>query len=273
MKTKSEKVLLIGIGIILISFLLNSLYAHNKRLDEVVFFDHYYDINSSSGASDITLYYLTNADDKRQINTIQAYDLRMSTTFSNEYYFNFHKIVELHMHISPEELEGKTYTKGTIYFNDNTEEEVSLGVFNVYEGERSELARMHMSSSSNTGECQVVYDFEEPLTLKNIHTNLQDQIENNLNIVVETDLNVFDFDKRIEEDTEYMKLSDISYPIIVNKNIRFSTLFTNKNFSVYNIVLTVEFEEVDEKIYVYNIHSTPELTQKTIDEFLESRGL
>ena len=65
----------VALGLIGVSWIVNSMYAYSKQLDEPIFLDHYIDMTYQDNLY-VTFFYLTNKNDTSVISSMNAGDLR-----------------------------------------------------------------------------------------------------------------------------------------------------------------------------------------------------
>src|SRR5690554_5393420 len=65
----------VALSLIGVSWIVNSMYAYSKQLDEPIFLDHYIDMTYQDNLY-VTFFYLTNRNDTSIISSMNAGDLR-----------------------------------------------------------------------------------------------------------------------------------------------------------------------------------------------------
>lgn len=199
-------ILLLTAGLILVG----SWVLYYFRLEEPVFFTHYYDLRIESEMENgynegFILGYVTNAYDKRVVTAIEFEEIPELKLWASEredvpfQWESEEKGVpgEIHGRYSvrkvfvrnftiPEEVkaDGKVLRKAKIQFDDSSEITVDIGEVHLYENERRNEVRPYehvSSSSSSDGTSLTVYRILEELTITDAENPLAERLKGRLN--------------------------------------------------------------------------------------------
>ena len=196
---KLFKILMISIGFLSI---LSIVFINYFKLDQPVFFEHYFDLRSYNEGTyheemPFILRYITNVDDSRKVSRIgfpeypdalvqgseDEYMSEMiwgygSTNLSNDNYGRysirtvFCNIIDL-----PESAYyDSIITKALIGFNDGSEMLIDIGALHLYKAERGkDILEDYYGSSSSDGVSETKYNVLEDITFQSIESPLLGQ--------------------------------------------------------------------------------------------------
>lgn len=177
------------------------------RLEQPVFFAHYYDVRvdrESSYSEDMILRYVTNAYDRRVVTAVEFLEIpgvmlwaseREEAIFSWEGEddsipgevhgrYSVRKVYVRNFSL-PEDVEadGKVLRKAKVRFDDGSEMTVDMGELHLYEDERRDETHPfeHVSSSSSSdGTSQTVYRILDELTVTEAENPLAERLKGRL---------------------------------------------------------------------------------------------
>lgn len=293
-----EKVLFIGIFVIIVSLVGNLIFFQSKKLDEPLFFEHYYEIVGEN----MSLYYLTNKDDDRQVVYIDFPDLsdRSYSLVNERIYrrYNYYHIRQIYMNMKMTEEQHKemgnmtSLEKAIIYFNNGEEMEVDLGKIIIKKHQDENIALKHyMSSASSDHTSNDVLEVKEPVIIQSITTDLAEESKGSVKMGVIYDDSELNMELGNEKSKEYMEAKgsdeevqllnyeDLEFPIKVESNLNIYTEMNvedeSKMYNFYQMIYDINYETLDgEKgsTRLLNVNYKPYLSEKGISNFVESRG-
>lgn len=207
--TKLYKTALISVAILLI---LSLIFINYIKLDQPVFFKHYFDIRSYNAGEyyeeiPFALKYITNVEDSRRVAYISfpehpevaiqaSEDEYMSgmhwgygpNNYSNENYGRYSvRTVFCNIVYLPEDMyDDLAITKAIIGFNDSSEISIDIGTLHVYKAElTTDVLGNYYSSSSSDGVSEDRYNILEDVKFESLESSLlgqiSDQVELNMN--------------------------------------------------------------------------------------------
>lgn len=185
-----------------VSWVINSIYAHSKQLEEPIFLEHYIDTTLQETIH-IPLYYLTNVNDSSSISyvTIDGFPnyVAQDHSFSgfgfnhhseqhrNLQTFTHHAFRNVQLTLNMFELEsllqdGKyTFNEIEVFFNDGKNMTVQIGEITIYEDPSyHDLLDPLGGSSSSNGDSKTTYRVMEDLSIENIVFKHDDILHNYL---------------------------------------------------------------------------------------------
>ncbi|MCZ0703058.1 hypothetical protein J2T56_001374 [Natronobacillus azotifigens] len=184
----------------------STITIRHVRIEEPVFFDHYYDlsfISDSDSYQDIPfeLGYITNANDSRTVVEVSFPEHPDLYGMASEY--NMHgfgwgyeereqhgdifgqysvRTVYLQMRMYDIE-EDRTITKAELYFSDGSNMVVDIGQINLYKHEHSPNLLKHMSgSASSAGTSESRYNVLEEISILKIEGPLYEKFDHRIEI-------------------------------------------------------------------------------------------
>lgn len=189
----------IALCIIGISWVLNSVYAHSKRLDEPIFLDHYME-TFAQDYNQFTFYYLTNKNDPSSPTFVTIGDLtgfveqaqHIPTNFFDD--FNTNQDVQTFTHhvlrridVTFPELnsimqdENFSFKEMEVSFSDGRQLLAPIGevVVHAHYPDDDPLDSW-TSSSSNTGRSQFTYKAEEALAIEDVTLHFEEILQEDL---------------------------------------------------------------------------------------------
>ena len=242
---KLFKIVLISIGLL---SLLSFVYIYYFKLEEPVFFEHYYDLRSYNEGTyheemPFILRYITNVDDSRKVSRIgfpeypealvqgseDEYMSEMiwgygSTNLLNDNYGRysirtvFCNIIDL-----PESAYyDSIITKALIGFNDGSEMLIDIGALHLYKAERGkDILEDYYGSSSSDGVSETKYNVLEDITFQSIESPLLSQFSDQVTLEI--------------NDTDIVKATGLDFESGEQMNIKSQIQLTEDEIKDYRI--------------------------------------
>lgn len=288
---KNNLILKNGLIIVVICFIINTVYYMHFSLDEVVFLKHYYerDIHDSSY---MNIHFIKNTADNRKIVEIRFPEMSnefasvylndFSNGFNNGYYrteefahYMYNELmIEFHYNDTNYSEEGNEesiiLSKAVIIFNNGDEQEVDIGKIVLHKNMNYyDFLETYSSSSSNDFTSTTIMTPIKDVIIKSIESNLDEEA----NGFMELTLND-------------VKIEDINFPLNLNSDdslvINNKFLYNTKDirkYDVYDIqkrILVTDSEGNKGYETIHNLDYYPIeifLEEKGIVEFLKYRGV
>lgn len=303
---KLQSKLFIGAIIIMISLIVNIIYANTQKLDSPIFFKHYYEINTlERSVENIYLHYLTNSNDDREVLYINFPNVDKDIAFSvkqfsdTEYkHYNYKKIalsIEFDDSVYSRMKDKIFLGDALITFNDGATMEVDLGKIILMKYINGSISLDHVMSGSSSGnKSKDIFKLEEPIIINSITTNLLEESKDIINMKIvnddSTNISLIE-DLRSEKPNEpeltlnkmdnvsLIPFEYISLPLQVNSAMSIYTSFDikedSKKYNFYRILYLVNFETLsgekgNEKLL--NVRYEPYFTDKDLKNYLKDRG-
>lgn len=226
----------IGIFVVSLSFIANTIYAQSNRLAEPIFLEHYIETTVDQYP---TFYYITNRDDPATIsyvemNEVASYVVQndgffgfedVGTDALNEQTFTHHALRSFQ--IRTDDLidedafkDGKfEFDEMTIHFNDGTDLTTPIGLVIINEEDYNEsLLDGYATTSFVEGGLIYSYRTEQDLKIEEISMTFDELFQNEVTIEINTD--------QVLEYNEYelfqgTDLKNIDLPISLKENQQF----------------------------------------------------
>lgn len=175
--------------LIAISWAINLYYAKSKQLEEPIFLDHY--IETAIG-DQITLYYVTNKDDRSSVNYIRAGDVEGFP--QSDFFiigdkpapvdtFRHHELrsITFKLRNFEEGFETKSFNEIAVFYSDGRSSTASIGELVIHpEGKfekDDQLTLEQVSGGGNSmGRVQYAFKANEPLKIQEITSPFSEQI-------------------------------------------------------------------------------------------------
>ena len=270
-----------AIGLITISWIVNSLYAHSKQLEEPIFLDHY--LETTMGEHDyITFYYLVNKNDRSRISYIKIGDFEGYP--QNNFFYeddSIHNVdtythqalrsvtVQLH-DFSNENREGRRFNEMKAYFTDGIKSKeitATIGELIIHPaGYFAADARVLQGSSSggsSDGSSWDSFQATEPLAIEKISFPFTKPIENQFNFTISG--------KQTER-----SLDSLEFPIHVEKD-KYVTMRTNlkeNNFTnPFQFAIRISGTTAQGRSFTNYAHYSlfPYLTQDDVNRIIKEK--
>lgn len=282
------------IGLISISFILNTIYAESKQLSEPIFLEHYIEVEANEYP---TFYYITNSDDPTTVSYVEMagitthviqdnvfYDLNDSgPSILNNQTFNHYAVRSFQLvidsfYLQEEFKNGKiSFDELTIYFNDGTEFITPIGqvVINENDNNSNFLDSYATTNSTNAG-LTYSYRAETNLTIENINMTFEELFKDEVMILLNIDPEI---QNRNPDEFKGEDISNIDFPVSIAENQLIQlhnsinpNLIKVINFPIYISGITKD----DEKFTSYSwVNNQPfSLTKEELDQIIDenSRG-
>ncbi|MFS0576835.1 hypothetical protein AB1K83_14445 [Sporosarcina sp. 179-K 3D1 HS] len=173
----------VALGLIGLSWIANSFYAHAQKLNEPIFLEQYTKVEATEGMPALVFYYLTNKDDRSSASAVNIGGVGAhvnGTHFSDEQdrsdlnmqTFTHHALRKMEVELPDYVLDQLikdgtcTFTKMTVYFSTGGQMEAPIGAIILQEpGEETEPL-LHMSSGINSEWRDDQFQAAEPLVIE-----------------------------------------------------------------------------------------------------------
>jgi len=191
-----------ALGIIVLSWIANSLYAHSKQLEEPIFLDHY--IETTMDEHDyVTFYYLANKNDRSHVNYVEIGDLQGYP--QNNFFYVDDSIynVDTYTHqvlrsvtvqlydFGDENPEERRFNEMKVYFTDGIKpKEITATIGELiihpvgYFSENAGGLDSTSGGSSNDGSSWVTFRATETLAIEKITFPFNEPIEGRFNLAI-----------------------------------------------------------------------------------------
>lgn len=205
-----SRIFWISLLLISISWVVNSIYAHSKQLDEPIFLEHYIDTTLQENI-DIPLYYLTNLNDSSSISYVNIDGISnyvVQDHFFSDFGFNHdsdyhqnlqtfthHALRSIRLQLNTFELEnllqdGKfNFNEIEVFFNDGKNMIIPIGEITIHANKPDNNHKpLHFisSSGSSDGSNQSSHQVKEDLSIENITFKYNDILQENLLIKIDS---------------------------------------------------------------------------------------
>ncbi|MEK3936149.1 hypothetical protein MKY41_12540 [Sporosarcina sp. FSL W7-1349] len=173
----------IALGLIGLSWIANSLYAHSQKLDEPIFLKQYTKVDTTEETPILTFYYLTNKDDRSSASAVRIEGVETFASGTHSSYerdrsdlnvqtFTHHVLrkmeVELRSHVLEPLMKDGTFSFTTmkVWFSTGGEMEAPIGAIILQAPEETPDALRHMSSGSNSDWMEEEFQATGPLVIE-----------------------------------------------------------------------------------------------------------
>lgn len=195
----------VALGLIGVSWIVNSMYAYSKQLDEPIFLDHYVDLTYQDHQY-VRFFYLTNKNDTSVISSMNAGDLR---AYPEQSYGFFNETNQIYNHqdfghyvlrsVNAEfynpygtQLE-ESFTEMDVVFSDGRVVTAPIGHIMMQPPNAEESPLEFTSSGSNSNNFgQTYYRTLEPLTIETVEHSFQDDLQDDFSIKLHSPKNRFE---------------------------------------------------------------------------------
>lgn len=191
-----------ALGLIAISWIVNSLYAQSKQLEEPIFLNHYIETTTDEeGHNYVTFYYLANKNDHSHINYIRLGDVEgfpqgdyffTSTTAPQAIdVFNHQELRSINVKLRSfsENTEKQSFNEMAVFYSDGRSSTASIGEVIVhpkrfYANDDTTAMEQPSSGSSNDGSSWDTFRATEPLTIEKIAFPFDEPIEDRFSFTI-----------------------------------------------------------------------------------------
>lgn len=249
-----ERFFWVALSLIGISWMLNSIYAYSKQLDEPIFLDHYIDAEYQDDFY-MTFYYLTNKNNSSVVSSVSTGKLIgypedsyfFDEQVQNNQVFNHHVLrsTNVRFNFDPTtHTENYSFTEIDVSFSDGNRITVPIGIVTIRPRVIEESPLEQVSSSGDSYHYRAL----EPLTIEMIKSSFQDVLQDNFFIKINSS-STPSIPERTDEkflDHEWSRLPGLDL-----QNIQFPlNLKKSKRISVYS-QFAADFKAVlDVNIYI-----------------------
>jgi len=288
----------VALGLIGASWILNSMYAYSKQLDEPIFLDHYMDVVYQEHLY-MTFYYLTNKNDTSSIVSMNAGDVRAYPTeqtygwnginqIANRQTFNHYVLRSVNVEFyNPYGTRlDESFTEMDVVFSDGRVVTVPIGhvMMQPPNMEESPLEYTSSGSSSNNFN-QSYYRALEPLTIEAIESPFHDELQGDFAIKINTPKNPFesrasdlafqDAMSREWNDIRGLDVKDVSFPIHLKERdtFRVHSKFPTNSTKVLNMNIHISGTTESGEAFstTTGIITQPYLEQQTVHELIKAK--
>lgn len=279
-----ERYFRMALGVIFISFIVNTLYAQSKQLKEPIFLDHFIE-TSLDDHNNITFYYLANKNDRSRISYMElggelhGYPqndfLYMEASPPNIDTYTHHVLRSVTVQLDDfgvEHSDPLTFNEITAHFMDEVKTTVitaSIGEVIIHPErypirDHSNALVQHSGGSSNDGSSWGTFQATEPLAIEKISFPFNQPIEDRFNFTIngkqtEQSLDSLELPIHLEKD-KYLTMR-----ISIQKNN-----FTNPFDFAIRITGTTEQGHPFTNYAYYNLF--PYLTQEDVKRIIEEKS-
>ncbi|MDN4606223.1 hypothetical protein [Sporosarcina highlanderae] len=273
-----ERLFWIALGLLIVSWTLNSLYAQSKQLSDPIFLDHYIE-TALDDHNYLTLYYLTNKNDRSRISHVRlgnldGYPQHDFIYEDNSIYnidtYNHHVLRSVSVRLRNYETEIMTdliLNDMVVYFSDGRQTHASIGEVIIHpEGyyQREELVLWQRSGGGSTdGITWHSFEASESLAIEEISFPFNEPIEDRFN---------FSISGRQKDRT----LESLELPIHLDKDKLVTFQINLKNKSSVNpysfpIHLAGTTEQGKPFLSFAHYHLYPYLTQADVNKIIAEK--
>lgn len=292
-----------------LSWIVNSYYAHSKRLDEPIFLDHYID-QSVFDDSYLTLYYLTNINDASHVSHVNFGGIT-GYVARDEFFYDFgfgfdenevdsdiqtfthYALRSIQIDLNSFELEDVLNEDDELiihemelFFSDGRDITVPIGEVVLHLPYQIEnVLNQPWTSSSNDNSSIFSFSAEESLTIDSITFNFDEVIKDQVFIKIDS-MNTVSVPSQTQPDLldnnwsrlPGIEIRDFKFPYELKKDEGFK-LYTqiSPNFagSLESSILITGSTESGKPFTSYSLinNQQPYLEQKDVDRLIQERGV
>ena len=184
-----------ALGLIGVSWIVNSMYAYSKQLDEPIFLDHYMDVAYQDDLY-MTFYYLTNKNDTSSVNSISAGEVKgypehpyfFDGQVQNEQTFSNHVLrsVLVKFNLDPSsQPKDYSFTEMDVFFSDGRVITAPIGHVMIHPSTTTKAPLDQIRTRGNNFN-QSRYRAIRPLTIEAIEGSFPDLLQDYFFIKVNT---------------------------------------------------------------------------------------
>lgn len=277
-----ERYFWVALGLIVISWIANSLYADSKQLEEPIFLDHYMETTTDEDNHNyVTFYYLANKNDHSHINYIRLGDVEgfpqgdyffTSTTAPHAIdVFNHQELrsITVKLRSFSDNTEKQSFNEMAVFYSDGRSSTASIGEVIIhpkrfYGNDDTKALEQPSSGSSNDGSSWDTFHATEPLAIKKITFPFDDPIEDRFNFTI--------IGKQTEQPLDSLKL-----PIYLEKgkSVTLRVNFKEKSFVnpfAFAIRISGATEQGQPFTNYAHFNLFPYLTQDDVNRIIEEKA-
>lgn len=270
-----------ALGLIAISWIVNSLYAQSKQLEEPIFLDHYLETTTDEQDHNyVTFFYLANKNDHSHINYIRLGDVEgfpqgdyffTSTTAPHAidtYRHQELRSINVKLRSFSDNTEIQSFNEMAVFYSDGRSSTASIGEVIVhpqryYENDDTRALEQPSSGSSNDGSSWDTFRATETLAIEKIDFPFNEPIEDRFNFTISG--------KQTEQSLDSLKL-----PIHLekDKSVTLRVNFKEKSFvNPFAFAIRISGTTTEGKPFTNYTHYNlfPYLTQDDVNRIIEEK--
>lgn len=270
-----------ALGLIAISWIVNSLYAHSKQLEEPIFLDHYLETTTDENDHNyVTFYYLANKNDHSHINYIRLGDVEgfpqhdyfyTDTTAPHAidtYNHQDLRSITVKLRSFNDEKDAQSFNEMVVFYSDGRSSTASIGEVIIhpnrfYASNDSRVLDQPSSGGSNDGSSWDTFRATEPLAIEKITFPFDEPIKDRFNFTISG--------KQTEQPLDSLKL-----PIQLekDKSVTLRVNFKEKSFvNPFAFAIRISGTTEQGKPFTNYAHYnlSPYLTQDDVNRIIEEK--
>lgn len=225
----------IVLSLIGLSWIVNSMYAYSKKLDNPIFLEHYVE-TSIQDSTPLTFYYLTNKNDTANIafinmNGVQGHIQQdgfffdeQPSNYNTSQTFAHYALRNVHVEFPEQDLETAlqngdfTSKEIDVFFSDGRIITVPIGKVNIRLTEPINDALDIIEGTSGNDFNSFTYEAQKDLTIDNITTNFQEELSERIALKVQFSRNTSQY---LNEDWDALPgtgVATVNFPIELKKD-------------------------------------------------------
>ena len=279
--TLKERYFWAALGLIAISWIVNSLYAHSKQLEEPIFLDHYMETTTDENDHNyVTFYYLANKNDQSHINYIRLGDAEgfpqrdyFYTDTTAPYAIDTYnhqdlRSITVKLRSFSDNIEEQSFNEMEVFYSDGRSSTASIGEVIIhpkryYWNEDTSALEQPSSGSSNDGSSWDTFRATEPSAIEKIDFPFNEPIEDRFNFTISG--------KQTEQPLDSLKL-----PIQLekDKSVTLRVNFKEKSFvNPFEFAIRISGTTEQGKPFTNYAHYNlfPYLTQDDVNRIIEEK--
>ncbi|AOV06188.1 hypothetical protein [Sporosarcina ureilytica] len=212
------------------SWIVNTLYAQSKQLQEPIFLEHAIDTVVYEG-SNLTFYYLTNTNDSSVISSINLNGIR-GYALENEsaepiQTFPYYSLRQVHIQMDPFDIENSlqdeplTTNTAVVLFNDGKMLTTSIGEVTLRSEDQVNHTLTPIGGSGGNDWSMNWYEAEDDLTIESFSIDVSEAFQKFITVKIDSATAAKQFDplpiKSDEQDIPGIHLDELELPIEINK--------------------------------------------------------
>ncbi len=238
-----NKQLRIAMIVVILSVTVNVAFAQTKKIDEPLFFEHFYE-HTYGDPYDYEIHYITNSSDTRRLRSLDFHTedivsfqisqqdsnisgFMFSNQNNNPYYdevgrYYTHKIGYLNLKVygsAREKIEnGETIIleRATAVFDDRSTMDIDIGKIVIKPQSDIEYAKFSSSSGSSSGDNTAKVSTANDKTIQSITSNFFPDINENLRYTIRA---VKEVDGVRQEQYEQVSFDELTFPVEVGRSM------------------------------------------------------
>ncbi|MFC5605120.1 hypothetical protein [Sporosarcina koreensis] len=276
-----ERYFWVALGLIAISWIVNSLYAHSNQLEEPIFLDHYIETTTDENDHNyVTFYYLANKNDRSHINYIRLGDVEGFP--QGDYFYTDttapHAIdtfrhqelrsITVKLRSFSDNTEKQSFNEMAVFYSDGRSSTAAIGEVIIhpnrfYANDDSRALEQPSSGGSNDGSSWDTFRATEPLAIEKIDFPFNEPIEDWFLFTISG--------KQTEQPLDSLKL-----PIHLekDKSVTLRVDFKEKSFvNPFAFAIRISGTTADGKPFTNYAHYNlfPYVTQDDVNRIIEEK--